>query len=148
MALGDVVRRWRLELGWAQKEVAARSGGRLSQVNVSDMELQRYPNPTQRTLEGFAAAFGVSLDALVAAASAPVDAIPSVAEALPRELAGLPGWVRDFHRWGAQLSPAQRQSILALARSLAEDTARTDGAEVAPEAEADPTSDQSSAQGR
>lgn len=126
MALGDVVRLWRLELGWKQEDIARRSGGLLTQVNVSDAERNKYPNPTQRTLQGFANAFGVTLDALVRAAALPPGEIPSVAETLPPETAGLPGWVRDFHRWGSALTPTQREGILDLARKLAEEAAQAE----------------------
>lgn len=122
MALGEVVRRWRAELGWKQEELARRSGGLLAQGNISGIERGLYPNATLSTLQGLATAFGVSLDALVAAAAGPPDQIPSIVEALPPDLAGLPGWARDFHRWGSRLSPAQRASIIALARSLAEES--------------------------
>ena len=139
MALGDVVRLWRLELGWKQEDIARRSGGLLTQVNVSDAERNKYPNPTQRTLQGFASAFGVTLDTLVRAATLPLGEIPSVAEALPPETGGLPGWVRDFHRWGSALTPTQREGILDLARKLAEEATQAEVSEVKAHPGANPT---------
>jgi transcriptional regulator with XRE-family HTH domain len=130
-----------MELGWKQEDIARRSEGLLTQVNVSDAERNKYPNPTQRTLQGFANAFGVTLDALVQAAARPPREIPSVAEALPRETAGLPGWVRDFHRWGSIRTPTQRGGILDLARRLAEEAAQAETAKLQAQARADPRSE-------
>ena len=121
MALGDVVRAWRLELDWKQEKLALRSSGRLSQAQVSDIERNRYSNPTLQTLVGLATAFNVSLDALLAAAKASPGQIPSLAEALSPQIADLPDWVREFHYWAVQLSPAVRSGILNLARILAEE---------------------------
>jgi transcriptional regulator with XRE-family HTH domain len=140
VALGDVVRLWRVELGWKQEDIARRSGGLLTQVNVSDAERNKYPNPTQRTLQGFANAFGVTIDALVQAAALPSPEIPSVAEALPRQTAGLPGWVRDFHRWGSIMTPTQREGLLDLARRLAEEAAQAETAKLKAYSRTDPGS--------
>jgi transcriptional regulator with XRE-family HTH domain len=144
MALGDVVRLWRQELGWKQVELARRSEGLLSQANISDLERNKYPSPSIETLEGVAVAFGVSVDTLLRAARMPPEGIPSVAEALPPETAGLPPWVRDFHRWGTRMTPAQRRSVLDLARTLAEEAARQEAAELP----ADVETDEHSAKGR
>jgi transcriptional regulator with XRE-family HTH domain len=138
MALGDVIKRWRLELGWKQDELVRRSGGRIAQSQVSDLERGKYPNPTMETVEGIAAAFNVSIDALVAAAKLAPGEIPSVAEVVAPGTPGLPGWVRDFHRWGVRMTPAQRRSILDLARTLAEEAARDGDAEVPAEPDGRP----------
>jgi transcriptional regulator with XRE-family HTH domain len=122
MSLGEVVRGWREAREWKQEELARRAG--LTQSTVAYVEADKYANPTRKTLGGLAHAFGVTIDALLAAANgAAVEPGPPTPEALVIPPGLDPKWVADFLKYGHRLTAKQRQSLLQLARSLADEAA-------------------------
>jgi transcriptional regulator with XRE-family HTH domain len=140
MSLGAVVKTWREERGWKQAEVARRSGGLLKQSTVSYVEADAYARISDKTLQGLARAFGVTVDALLAAAGG-ADVTPAPGPPMVELPAGLdPAWVADFLKYGHRLSEQQRRNLLQLARDLA-------AAEVEDETRAQRPGDQRLAEG-
>jgi transcriptional regulator with XRE-family HTH domain len=117
MTFGETVRQLRQMRGWKQAELARRSG--IHQAMISNLERDRYASPTGETLERLAAAFGVSVDMLLHGDTGSADQPPL--------------WLRQFERYGHLLTPKQRQMILDLARSLAEEAQAREGAILEPE---------------
>src|SRR5262249_54296346 len=125
-----------------QEYLESLTGGVVKQSQISDLQRGRLRDPSGATWEALARAFGVDVGRLMEISKLPSDEIPSIVEVLPPDLAGLPGWARDFHRWGERLSPRERQRILDLARTLAEEAAERERAEVESQAETNPGGDE------
>ena len=64
MEIGARVQELRAARGWRQKELADRSG--LPQATISRIESGKVKEPSIKTLEALAAAFGIALDVLIA----------------------------------------------------------------------------------
>jgi transcriptional regulator with XRE-family HTH domain len=66
---GAKIREMRRARGWSQQELARRAG--ISQAQIANLESGLSANPMQRTLEGIAKAFDMTLAEFVKSGEAP-----------------------------------------------------------------------------
>lgn len=85
MALGDLVRWRRGQLGLTQEEIAARDpAGRMTQAEISQYEKSKVARSGRQKLERLAAALGLPYDLVTAATYQPIAADGEVAEFVRR----------------------------------------------------------------
>jgi transcriptional regulator with XRE-family HTH domain len=120
--IGEKVRMERERRGWSQSELARRA--KLTPQAVSLIEQGKRMTPGAETLLALATALGTTIDQLVdpdAGAGLPPEVAALQAEGIPDES------LRELNRLWGDLSPEDRETALAVARSLWERTRTKQG---------------------